>query len=817
MKSIQYISVIVFLIISTGIYAQSGKTAAADKAFRNHKYHKAIDTYKKIESKLKNEEDQNYVIFQLAECYRLINDTRRAESQYKRAIRVEYQKIDSLILLHYANVLKENEKYEEALEQYQAYQQYNPTDRRAEAGIRSCATALEWVASPTNHQIHLLKTINSRGSDFAPSYMGESYATLAFTSTRALATGKQKDDWTAQEFSDLFISRVDRKGKWSTPVLLDNKEEETHNYDVINTIANEGTPFFTKNFTKIYFTRCPNFKKEVSGCQIYTSTRVTNTWSKPKQLDFTGDTMNVYGHPALTNDELTIIFSAERKGGQGGRDLWMATRTSADGSFGNIINLGPEVNTPGDEVFPFLRNDTALYFSSDGHIGMGGLDIMKANKEGKSWTNVRNLKYPVNSSKDDFSMIFHPEKEKGFFASNRKGSRNDDIYSFYYPVIELFLNGTVKDKQNDTLIRDIKVKLTGMNGISSAVLTNKEGKYEFGKNKIAIEQEYLLTLSNNDYFTLKDTISTIGLASSKDFINDYELEPIPETPIVLPDILYDLGKWDLKPQYQDSLNGLIKTLEDNETLIIELGAHTDSRDTEESNDILSQRRARSVVDYLIIRGIDPERLVAKGYGERQARKLDKNIYRAGYDFLKEMVLDENFIGALPSNEVKEAAHALNRRTEFRVIGRDFVPKNKPRTTLNRDLYNSNNRIMPFEFHADSGYVQADSYLNGVKVLFTLKEESKPLIGLRQALRLYNKGLIERKDFIGNPEEVLAEGTIQNHAIFILKELSIANKVIKNVEIEVDNRLDFNFVIGTSTLFRFGVFTIDNESKELIFK
>lgn len=819
MKLFRLIGILILLSsISLNSYAKSNRARIADKAFKNHKYHKAIAAYKKAEKKLKDPEEKNRVIFQLAECYRLVNDSRRAESQYKRAINANYQEIDSLVLLHYANILKSNEKYEEALNQYRAFKFFNTNDDRVTDGIRSCALALEWLANPSNYTITQLKEINSRSSDFASAYLGPTYSTLVFTSTRESSIGKQTDDWTNQEFSDLFVSRVDRSGKWSSPVLLDNEEEETQNYELINTIANEGTPTFNKNFTKLYFTRCPNFRKEVSGCQIYSSKRIGNSWSQPKLVEFSNDTIHIYGHPALSLDELTIIFSSDRENGLGGRDLWKATRSNAEAPFSSITNLGPEINSAGEEVFPFLRNDTALYFSSNGHIGIGGLDLFKSSKlNDEKWSQAQNLKVPLNSSKDDFSIIFHPKREEGYFSSNRKGSRNDDLYSFYQPIIKLSLNGKVIDQQTKSKISTAKIKLTGSNGISTAILTDENGVYQFATNQIELNKVYILSITNKDHFTLKDSLSTIDLMTSKAFVKDFHLEPIPETPIVLPDILYDFGKWDLKPQYQDSLLGLIKTLEDNETLIIELASHTDSRDSDENNDILSQKRARSVVDYLILRGIDPDRLQAKGYGEQQPRRLRKDIEKNSFTFKKNFFLDEAFINDLESTDEKETAHSLNRRTEFKVIGKDFVSKNQKEVSDNRELYSSSNRIMPFSLHADSGFVQAECYLNGQKTLFTFKENARPLISLRQALRLFNKGLIKRGDFIGDTDKILMEGTISNHAIFILKELTIANKVIKNVEIEVDNRLDFNFVIGTATLIRFGVFTFDNENQEIIFK
>jgi outer membrane protein OmpA-like peptidoglycan-associated protein len=306
---------------------------------------------------------------------------------------------------------------------------------------------------------------------------------------------------------------------------------------------------------------------------------------------------------------------------------------------------------------------------------------------------------------------------------------------------------------------------------------------------------------------------------SKNLTRDFILKPIPEEPIVLPDILYDLDKWDLKPQYQDSLQGLIATLEENPTLKIELRSHTDSRASDEYNDVLSQHRAQSVVDYLIERGIDPDRLVAKGYGERVPRTLSKDMTINGYLFKKGTTLNDAYVDSLPSKDYKEAAYQLNRRTEFQVISKDFVPKPK-NVELSKTVQiqiNPDDNVVKYTLAPKSGLISAPCVLNGYTIPFTFDPKLAGQISVDETLKLLSEGAIGKEDFQGNPEEILANGTVANRAILIIKDFTIANTTVHDVELMVNTQLGYPLVIGNSIMDKFGTYTIDSQTQQIVIK
>jgi peptidoglycan-associated lipoprotein len=404
----------------------------------------------------------------------------------------------------------------------------------------------------------------------------------------------------------------------------------------VNTGSHEGVATFAQRFTNLYFTRCYSQKTEEEqgqGCQIYTTAREGNTWSEPVKLELGGDSTHVVGHPTLSSDELMIIFSADFEGSVGGKDLWVATRESALASFGPAKNLGEMINTLGDEMFPFLREDSVLYFSSDGHPGIGGLDIFKSSLVDGEWQKPVNLQFPINSPGDDFGITFKPGEEKGFFSSNRRGGRGgDDIYSFIKPPLVFNLQGIVRNEANLQFVPGASIRMVGTDGSSVEAKTDAKGFYSFAPSQIKPNTTYELTV-NEEISLYKQVRSQRLMFLPTGILNlDFLLEPIPDKAIPLPEIRYELAKWDLLPQYQDSLRGLIQILDQNQTIVVELAAHTDSRNTFEYNDILSQRRAESVVNYLIERGIAPDRMVARGYGKRVPRTLETDITIDGFTF-----------------------------------------------------------------------------------------------------------------------------------------------------------------------------------------
>ncbi len=803
---------VILITVPNLLSAQRNPAKGADEAFSKQQYSLAIDKYKKAYTKVKkNKEEKNRITAQLAECYRLTGNYKRASTSYKRLIKNEWAKRNPEIRLHYANMLKILGDYDEAIAQYNSYAERVPEDSRGRKGAETTALIEQWIENPSKYEITNVKKINSREADFAPAYTTDNYNEIVFTSTREGASGKETDNWTGQNFSDLFLAKIDRKGEWSEPVLFDNTEN-------INSTGNEGAAMFNSKFNTIYFTRCPNDEQKESGCQIYKARRTGRAWGKPEMVDIaTIDTMSTIGQPTVSEGELVIYFSANRRNGLGGKDIWVAYRDSKSDAFGRPMNLGEVINTPGNEMFPFLRNDTTLFFASDGHGGMGGLDIFVTTIDtAGNWGEPRNLKYPMNSSFDDFGIVFHPTDEYGFLSSNRKGSRGEeDVWHFIEPPLRFTLSGTIKDDRTLMYVSNASVQLVGSSGLSVTTRTNDEGFYSFGESQLEPNTMYEVLVAKALYFNERATFTTVGVEFSKDFIKDFSLIPIPAEPIPLPEILYDLAKWDLKPQYQDSLQGLIQTLRDNPNIVVELAAHTDSRDSHEKNDILSQRRAQSVVDYLIIRGIEPGRLVAKGYGERVPLTLKKDVIRDGFPFTEGTTFDEVYIESLTSNSEKEAAHQLNRRTEFRVLRKDYVPQstNIDLTTINIAINPDDNAIVFTEAPGTGTYVST-CIINGYNEEFAFDKTADAVISLDKALDLLKWGAISKEDFEGDPERVLANNTIADRAIINIKEINIANKKVENVKIKVSHKLKYGLVFGDRLMKQFGKYSYNTKTHKL---
>ena len=397
------------------------------------------------------------------------------------------------------------------------------------------------------------------------------------------------------------------------------------------------------------------------------SKKTGDNWSEPKNIGLLPDSL-IAAHPAITRDGLTLYFVSELQGGFGGKDIWMVTRAKEGDAWSKPSNLGPDINTSGEELFPYVREDGTLYFSSDGLIGMGGLDIFKAviQPDG-SWV-VQNMKSPINSFADDFGIAFENENERGMFSSTRKGKGNDDLYSFELPPLRFNVTGLVKNEKTGTAIAASTVQLIASDGSNLQAETGTGGEFKFA---LKPDVDYIFLASKNGFLNGKEKETTKGQEKSRDFMVTILLTAI-DRPIELPNIFYDFGKWDLRPESMVSLDKLVETLNDNPNITIELMSHTDSRDTEEYNLALSQKRAQSVVQYLIEKGINAARLSPKGYGESTPKIVDASI-AAQSPFLKiGTTLSEQYINTLASEEQKEVAHQINRRTEFRVLKTDYV-------------------------------------------------------------------------------------------------------------------------------------------------
>ncbi|MFW5820113.1 MAG: OmpA family protein [Bacteroidota bacterium] len=660
MKNISgFLLIVIMLFVAGEAYSQKKtKDSKANAAFEAGEYYEAIDLYKTAYNKIKDRTKRSEIVFRIAECYRIMREARKAEIWYRKAINQDFQ--DPIIYLRYAEMLMMNEEYEEASEQFKTYKELVPDDPRAETGIRSCQVAVEWIENPLGYEIEIMRYFNSRERDFSPAFGTDDYATVFFTSTRDDATGKETHGATGENFSDIFVSRQDRKGKWSTPIPMGEE---------FSTEADDGTPSISHDFSVLYFTRCPRGKNEQLGCQIYSSRRTGMEWSKPDKLGILGDSI-VAAHPAIGPNNQTLYFVSDQDGSIGGKDIWKVTRANEGADWSEPENLGPDINTPGNEMFPYVHADGTLYFSSDSHIGLGGLDIYKATQEESGRWKIENLRPPINSPEDDFGIVFENESERGFFSSSRKGRGNDEIYSFYLPPLKFNITGVVRDEKSDQVIQDATVKSIGSDGITIETETGQDGSFRF---MLKPNTDYIFIASHSDYLNGKERETTKGREKSTDFETTIYLAPVDQV-IEIENIFYDFARWDLRPESMVSLDNLVETLNDNPNITIELRSHTDSRGTEEDNQILSQRRAQSVVDYLISKGISADRLEAKGYGETEPKVVDEEIAEQ-YQFLEVgQTLTEDYIESLPEDQ-QEQAHQVNRRTEFKVLRTDYIPEN----------------------------------------------------------------------------------------------------------------------------------------------
>ena len=649
-----------FSLTSLNVNAQkkNRKMVKADQAFTLEQYNKAAELYKKAYQSTKSRALKSEIIFKQAECYRFSGNIKRAESYYKRAVKAKYP--DVIVYLRYADVLRMNEKYEEAKVQYKKYVQLNPTDVAGEMGLKSCDYSINWLANPTRYKVEIMPLVNSRFSDFSPSFGNGEYSELYFTSSRSGGFSNKIDDRTGETFTDLYSSKLNKKGKWSVPLILP---------EPVNSEGNEGSVALNKRGTTMYFTKCDVQKKKALGCNIYVSKRKGKIWGAPTLLQIKVDSNTTLGHPTINEDESILIFSSDLRGGYGGKDLWIVKQQKR-GKWSDPVNLGPAVNTKGDEMFPFLHSDGTLYFSSTGHIGMGGFDIFKSTTdENDSYSSITNLKYPVNSSGHDFGMIIENSGERGYLTSDRKGGKGgDDIYQFELPPLILALKGVITDSKSGAILTNTNVVLSSSEGVAIETKTDNTGSYTFKLDPLL---SYEILASLEGYLNKKMTETTVGIDENKVFIVDVIMDPVKKE-IILPKIEYDFAKWNLRDKSISDLDMLAESLVDNPNVVIELKSHTDFVGNNKSNLRLSQKRADACINYLISVGINAGQLVAVGAGEDEPFVIENKDGR----FKEGDVLTESYINKIKFKKNKKKAHQYNRRTSFKVLREDYFSQSE---------------------------------------------------------------------------------------------------------------------------------------------
>jgi len=638
----------------TNINAQMKFFNEAEETYHAGQFYKAVELYRDAYDKIPGSDIKSEITFKIAECYRKSGQPRRAELWYNKAIKKNYD--NPLIYLYHANALKVNEKYDEAIENYKKYQELQPDDPRGEMGVNSCSLSKKWKENPNGYKVAKLRFVNSTERDYCPSYSQSGYNEIYFTSSRDETSGEEMHGGTGEYFADIFYSQKDMSGRWSKPEPIPG---------IINTEVEEGATSFSNNYHKLYFTRCEADKKENLGCKIFTAVKENGDWSKPELIPLAADSQ-IVAHPSVTSDGNTLFFVSNIPGGQGKMDIWKTTKKDG-GEWEAPVNMGSEINTPGNEMFPFIHPDGTLYFSSDYHLGMGGLDIFKATLTEDGSYKIKNMRYPINSTHDDFGIVFQEEKERGFFSSAREG--DDEIFSFVLPPLKFSIEGVVKDKKTKEPIQNASVKLVGSDGMTMNSKSDEDGAFKF---MLRPQIDYVFVASKKKYLTNKSKVSTKDLEESNVFKPELLLSSI-EEPIELPNIFYDFNKWTLRPESKSALDKLVETLRDNPRIIIELRAHTDYRGEHYYNVELSTKRAQSVVNYLIDHGIDPERLRAKGFAATNPKEVDQMMAEK-YDFFEQgNMLTEEFIKNLENEDQQETANQINRRTEFKVIATDYEP------------------------------------------------------------------------------------------------------------------------------------------------
>lgn len=625
-----------------------------DKYWTVGEYYDAAEQYKKAYSQTPNKErdTRGERARKLAECYRRLNQTNKAINAYKNVVR--YKKSDSLTHLYLGQLYMRNGNYKEAAKAFAAsVDSLQMTAdslhlQLAKVGLASAQQAPLWKKTGSAYTVKKMDLFNSRRDDYAPMLAGDSDDQLYFTSTRNQAQGDDLNGITGTKSADIFYAQKDEKGKWGKPQVIEGD---------LNSAYEEGACCFSPDGKTMYLTQCQTDPNYPRYARLMVSHRSDASWSKPQELIILHDTLTSFAHPAVSPDGQWLYFVSDMSGGMGGLDIWRC-RLLKDDEAGVIENLGAPVNTPGDEMFPTFRPNGDLYFSSNGHPGLGGLDIYFTTDGRK----INHPGWPLNSQGDDFGMTFEGKRNQGFFCSSRGDLRGfDHIYSFYNPEIVQTIKGWVYEQDGYELTA-AQVYMVGNDGTNLKLSVRSDGSFT---QEIKPGVDYVLLATCKGFLNHQEQIRVAPVKASEEYVLQFPLANI-SAPVLIENIFYDFNKATLRPESQQALDQLVQLLNENPNITIELSAHTDCRGSEAYNEQLSQRRAESVVAYLIAHGIAADRLTPKGYGESNPKRIKKRVAEK-YAFLKEGdVLTEEMINALPE-EQQEECHQMNRRTEFKVL------------------------------------------------------------------------------------------------------------------------------------------------------
>ncbi len=679
MRIIRYLPALILAVLLSTSCGADKNLKRGEKYLALGEYYDAATEYKTAYSKTpaKMRDRRGQIAKKMAFCYEKINSTQKAIAAYRNVIR--YKQADGNTYLSFARQLMKNGNYKEAAEQFRIALDSMPDNQMARDGLAAALEAPRLKEEGSRYTVKKMEVFNSRRADYSPMLLGENHEYLYFTSTRNEAQGDELSGITGSKNGDIFFSQKDDKGKWGKPQRVESG---------LNSEYDEGACSFTPDQREMYLTQCSSDPSYPRYAKIMKSNRSDAAWSKPSDVQLTRDTLSSYAHPAISPDGEWLYFTSDMPGGQGGLDIWRV-RLSSNG-LGGVENLGPIINTPGDEEFPTFRPNGDLYFSSNGHPGMGGLDIFIATVGDNGKWQLEHPGYPLNSQGDDFGMTFEGPHNRGFFCSNRGDGRGwDHIFSFEKPEIIQTVKGWVYERDGYELPA-AQVYMVGNDGTNEKFSVQSDGSFE---RVLTPGVDYVFLATCRGYLNHKEELQVVQTTESKETVLQFALASI-SVPVMIDNIFYDYDKAILRPEAVQSLNELVVLLNENPNVTIELSAHCDYHGSQAYNIGLSQRRAESVVNYLIEHGIAPDRLTPKGYGKEKPKVVRKKL-AAQYPWMKEGdVLTQEYITAL--DEEKQAiCDQLNRRTEFIVLRTTYgmfdsdgnltnPPKPKPQSTSGDD-------------------------------------------------------------------------------------------------------------------------------------
>lgn len=649
-----YTKVLALLVLSLLLLAGCGaekNMKKAEKFMAIGEYYDAASQYKQAYSKTppKERDRRGLIAGKMAVCYRKINSTPKAVAAYRNMVRYNKATVDDRLEL--GRQLLKNGDYKQAAEQFRVVLDFMPDNVLARNGLLSAQQAPAWKKQGSRYTVKRMDVFNSRRAEYSPMLSGDQFDQLYFTSTRNDATGDELSGITGTKNGDIFVSQKDDKGKWSKPEVVNGG---------LNTEADEGASCLSPDQREMYLTQCVTDPSYPRYAQIVKSNRSDAAWGKASSVELTKDTLSCFAHPAVSPDGQWLYFVSDMPGGKGGLDIWRVRITSA--GYGGVENLGEPINTPGNEMFPTFRPNGDLYFSSDGHPGMGGLDIFIAHPGKTGRYVLEHPGYPLNSQGDDFGMTFEGVKNRGFFSSNRNDGRGwDHIYSFVNPEIVQSVKGWVYEQEGYELPA-AQVYMIGSDGTNLKLGVKSDGSFE---KELTPGVEYMFLATCKGFLNHKEELKVVPMNDSHEYVLQFPLASI-TAPVLIDNIFYDFNKATLRPESQTALDELVKLLNENPNVTIELSSHCDYKGSSAYNKLLAQRRAESVVNYLVDKGIARDRLSPVGYGKEKPKTIRKKLTEK-LTWLKEGdVLTEEFIKKLDP-EKQEICNQLNRRTEFIVL------------------------------------------------------------------------------------------------------------------------------------------------------